>query len=157
MLFINEGHHLSLQRIALDKPRASAVELVMFSTILCFTFFRIRSKVFPAYSQRLPPCYFKYGDRPCFGSAWSLLYLITTSSFVAWIILATSTFVLPCDYHQINMLTNIPKFTLTFVSLIPTSSSPDSRVPSLAAGVLSNTFIKYSGNDSEQQVEISKS
>ena len=30
--------------------------------------------------------------------------------------------------------------TLTFVSLIPTSSSPDSRVPSLAAGVLSNTY-----------------
>ena len=44
---MNEGHHLSLQRIALDKPRASAVELVMFSTILCFTFFKIRSKVFP--------------------------------------------------------------------------------------------------------------
>ena len=53
-------------------------------------------------NQWLPPCYLKSGDRPCFGSACSLLYLITTSSFVAWIILATSTFVLPCGYHQIT-------------------------------------------------------
>ena len=87
----------------------------------------------------------KSGDWPCFGSAWSLLYLITTSSFVAWIILATSTFVLPCSNHQIKILMILQKIimqkiTLTFVSLIPTSSSPDSRVPSFAAGVLSNTF-----------------
>ena len=38
----------------------------------------------------------------------------------------------------------MPKITLTFVSLIPTSSSPDSRVPSFAAGVLSNTCKTWS-------------
>ena len=37
-LLYNDEVHLSLQRIALERPSASAVELVMFSTILCFTF-----------------------------------------------------------------------------------------------------------------------
>ena len=53
---------LSLQRMALDNPRASAVDEDMFSTIWCLNFLRIRSRVLP-----------------CFGSACSLLYLIVTS------------------------------------------------------------------------------
>jgi hypothetical protein len=38
---------LSLHRIALESPRASAVELDMFSTKRCLTFFRIKSNVLP--------------------------------------------------------------------------------------------------------------
>ena len=52
------------------------------------------------------------------------------------------------------MLTNLLKFTLTFVSLIPTSSSPDSRVPSLAAGVLSNTCVKKMINCENKRQEV---
>lgn len=115
---------LSLHKMALERPSASAVELDRFSTKRCLTFFRIKSKVFP-----------------CEGSAWSLLYLMETELYFdktvsvrtwssnlksyfweAWIILATSDFVLP----------------LTGTLSTPMISSPLCKVPSLDAGVLSN-------------------
>jgi hypothetical protein len=131
---------LSLHRIALESPRASAVELDMFSTKRCLTFFRIKSNVLP-----------------WAGSAWSLLYRIVTELqffkipriwnlkllvpskvriysyarrksdyydylWAAWIILATSDLVLP----------------LTETLSTPIISSPLWSVPSLAAAVLSN-------------------
>ena len=114
---------LSLHKMALDRPRASAVELDMFSTTRCFTFFNIKSSVLPWE-----------------GSAWSLLYRIVTDlsmlnllvnsassrtkltyPWVDWISLATSDFVFP--------------FTLTLST--PIISSPLCNVPSLAAGELS--------------------
>ena len=55
---------LSLHKIALESPRASAVELDMFSTKRCLTFFKIKSNVLP-----------------WAGSACSLLYRIVTELY----------------------------------------------------------------------------
>jgi len=101
-------YRLPLHKIARLIPRASAVVELMLSTIRCFIFFRMMSKLLP-----------------CFGSACNLLKLMATSSFADCIIFATSTLVFP--------FTDSP--------LTPTSSSPDCRVPSLDAGVLSNTYL----------------
>ena len=137
---------LSLHKIALESPRASAVELDMFSTKRCLTFFKIKSNVLP-----------------WAGSAWSLLYRIVTELYntkqymvtnlynwkwccyvsdtiqrrwtrnhiiilylwAAWIILATSDLVLP----------------LTETLSTPIISSPLWSVPSLAAAVLSKIYV----------------
>ena len=61
----NRFSKLSLHKMALESPSASAVELDMFSTKRCLTFFRIKSNVLP-----------------WAGSACSLLYLIETELFV---------------------------------------------------------------------------
>lgn len=74
-----------LTRMALLRPKASAVLASIFSTILCFSFFKTGVGV---------GCFVRNKEKaknnftnllmskvlPCFGSAWSLLKLMVTES-----------------------------------------------------------------------------